>query len=183
MKSFKQYILTELFETPWSFNAKSRRAEGKWVTMVYNYTSRKPSRNSPKDRDWYEDIDVMFHFDPSLEHGGTTLGITLTDAWSVEFYRDSSSRTTGEGDASSVFATVLDALERFIKEYKPKTLWFVAEKSELDLKSGILHTGSRIRLYSSLIKRFASKFGYAYDSSVEGASSARSALFVLHRKG
>jgi len=42
----------------------------------------------------------------------------------VEFYRNNSQEVTGEGDAQRIFATVLDAIQKYIKKFKPQKLSF-----------------------------------------------------------
>jgi len=38
------------------------------------------------------------------------------DQWQVEFYRNNSQGITGKGDSQRVFATVLNAISKFIKK-------------------------------------------------------------------
>ena len=81
---------------------------------------------------------------------------TKEEAWSVEFYRNNSQEVTGEGDAQRVFATVLSAIQTFIKKYKPNKVFFAANKVD--------DTGhdspSRSRLYDSLVQRYAKSWGF-----------------------
>jgi len=81
---------------------------------------------------------------------------TKEEAWSVEFYRNNSQEVTGEGDAQRVFATVLSAIQTFIKKYKPNKVFFAANKVD--------DTGhdspSRARLYDSLVQRYAKDWGF-----------------------
>jgi hypothetical protein len=81
---------------------------------------------------------------------------TKEEAWSVEFYRNNSQEVTGEGDAQRVFATVLSAIQTFIKKYKPNKVYFAANKVD--------DTGhdspSRARLYDSLVQRYARAWGF-----------------------
>jgi GNAT superfamily N-acetyltransferase len=81
---------------------------------------------------------------------------TKEEAWSVEFYRNNSQEVTGEGDAQRVFATVLSAIQTFIKKYKPNKVFFAANKVD--------DTGhdspSRARLYDSLVQRYAKSWGF-----------------------
>ena len=78
------------------------------------------------------------------------------EAWSVEFYRNNSQEVTGEGDAQRVFATVLSAIQTFIKKYTPNKIIFAANKVD--------DTGhdsqSRARLYDSLVQRYAKSWGF-----------------------
>ena len=81
---------------------------------------------------------------------------TKEEAWSVEFYRNNSQEVTGEGDAQRVFATVLSAIQIFIKKYKPNKVIFAANKVD-DTGHDSL---SRARLYDSLVQRYAKAWGF-----------------------
>ena len=78
------------------------------------------------------------------------------EAWSVEFFRNNSQEVTGEGDAQRVFATVLSAIQTFIKKYKPNRVIFSASK---EVEPG-QNTQSRARLYDSLVQRYARTWGF-----------------------
>ena len=78
------------------------------------------------------------------------------EAWSVEFYRNNSQEVTGEGDAQRVFATVLSAIQTFIKKYAPNKIIFSASK---EVEPG-QNAQSRARLYDSLVQRYARSWGF-----------------------
>jgi hypothetical protein len=78
------------------------------------------------------------------------------EAWSVEFYRNDSQEITGEGDAQRIFATVLSAIQTFIKKYKPNRIIFSASK-EVEPGQKIQ---SRANLYDRLVQRYAKALGY-----------------------
>lgn len=78
------------------------------------------------------------------------------EAWSVEFYRNNSQEVTGEGDSQRVFATVLSAIQTFIKKYTPNRITFSASK-EVDQGQ---NAQSRARLYDSLVQRYARSWGF-----------------------
>jgi hypothetical protein len=78
------------------------------------------------------------------------------EAWSVEFFRNNSQEVTGEGDAQRVFATVLTAIQIFIKKYKPNRVIFSASKEVEDGQN----SQSRARLYDSLVQRYAKAWGF-----------------------
>jgi GNAT superfamily N-acetyltransferase len=91
---------------------------------------------------------------------GTNLSIMFNnegnDEWQVEFYRNNSQEVTGEGDAQRIFATVLNAIQKFIKKHKPQQLTFSATKDvEPDQNSE-----SRAKLYNRLVDRYATSWGY-----------------------
>jgi len=78
------------------------------------------------------------------------------EAWNVEFYRNNSQEVTGEGDQQRVFATVLGAIQTFIKKYKPNRVIFSASK---EVEPG-QNSESRARLYDSLVQRYARAWGF-----------------------
>jgi hypothetical protein len=74
----------------------------------------------------------------------------------VEFYRNNSQEVTGEGDAMRIFATVLTAIQKYIKKYKPAKLSFSASKQ---VEQG-QNAESRAKLYDRLVQRYARAWGY-----------------------
>ena len=91
---------------------------------------------------------------------GTNLSIMFNnegdDEWQVEFYRNNSQEVTGGGDAQRVFATVLNAIQKFIKKHKPQLLRFSASK---EVEPG-QNSQSRAKLYDRLVQRYANAWGY-----------------------
>lgn len=83
------------------------------------------------------------------------------DEWQVEFHRNNSQGITGEGDAQRIFATVLNAIQKFVKEHNPWRLIFSASKEDADIGS----TESRAKLYNRLVQRYAAAWGY--DNHIE----------------
>lgn len=107
----------------------------------------------------YGDVDALARL-----QDGTHLSIMFNredDEWQVEFYRNNSQDVTGEGDAQRVFATVLTAIQQFIEKEDPERIRFSATKED--------DTGnrneSRSSLYTRLVKRYASQWGYMVDTS------------------
>ena len=83
--------------------------------------------------------------------------------WSVEFYRNNSQEVTGEGDAQKIFATVLTAIQQFIKKENPGSISFSASK-EVDMDADNVekfNPESRAKLYNRLVQRYASSMGYS----------------------
>jgi GNAT superfamily N-acetyltransferase len=81
----------------------------------------------------------------------------------VEFHRNNSQEVTGEGDAQRIFATVLDAIQKYIKKYKPQKLSFSASKSvdmDADDNGAKFNPESRAKLYDRLVQRYARAWGY-----------------------
>ena len=100
---------------------------------------------------------------------GTNLSIMFShkdnNEWEVEFYRNNSQEVTGEGDAQRIFATVLNAMQKFIKKQKPLRLTFAASKVmdptiyyEPDEPQP--NPASRAKLYDRLVQRYAKAWGY-----------------------
>ena len=122
--------------------------------------------------DWedseYGDVDALATLDD-----GTHLSIMFNQEsghdgrrpshWSVEFYRNNSQEVTGEGDAQKVFATVLAAIQQFIKRKNPGSISFSASKEpEADMAQpgANVNPESRAKLYNRLVQRYASSMGY-----------------------
>jgi GNAT superfamily N-acetyltransferase len=83
----------------------------------------------------------------------------------VEFHRNNSQEVTGEGDAQRIFATVLNAIQKYIKKYKPSKLSFSASKATdptiyYEPGQPQPNTESRTKLYDRLIQRYARAWGY-----------------------
>lgn len=90
---------------------------------------------------------------------------TKEEAWSVEFFRNNSQEVTLEGDAYRVFATVLSAIQTFIKKYKPNKVFFAASKEtdEYPYEPGAPRPNpeSRAKLYDRMVQRYAKSWGYS----------------------
>jgi hypothetical protein len=74
------------------------------------------------------------------------------DGWEVVFDRDMKMDVTGLGDQFRIFATVIEALKKFIASKSPNTIRFGADKSA--------GKDSRAKLYDRMVKTFANKYGY-----------------------
>ena len=112
---------------------------------------------------------------------GTNLSIMFSkeymfgdeEDWHVEFWRNNSQEVTGEGDAQRVFATVLNAIQQFIKIEDPERIRFSASKDQ--------EADSRTNLYGSLVRRYANAWGYEVDSSEYGGSTVYN-LYKLYEQ-
>jgi|688.fasta_scaffold19920_6 uncharacterized protein YihD (DUF1040 family) len=135
--------------------------KGQKVDPTYNVneTFDKPyklrwSKGDHGDVDAYTKLDdgnyLSIMFNKGFSQG------TKEEAWSVEFFRNNSQEVTGEGDQQRVFATVLSAIQTFIKKYKPKRVFFSASKEVEDGQK----SQSRARLYDSLVQRYARAWGF-----------------------
>ena len=80
---------------------------------------------------------------------GWVFGFTVDDEASAPPNQEAAIKS----ETGRIFATALEAIRQLIKEYDPKTIRFSAEKDKNK-------KGSRVRLYDSLITRFAAQHGY-----------------------
>jgi hypothetical protein len=78
------------------------------------------------------------------------------DEWQVEFYRDTSQALTSQGDAQRIFATVINAVQKFVKKHKPQLVRFSATK---EVEPG-QNSQSRAKLYNRIVNRYANDWGY-----------------------
>lgn len=124
-------VLKELFNRPYRMDMEE----------VYNTTNLLRVESYGKTDDGRE-ILVEFRGEPMY-------GTDLMDI-EVSFSVDGKVSITDEGDAFRIFSTIVDQMELFEEEYEDRIsrLTFTAKGD------------TRSRLYSSLIKRFASKHNY-----------------------
>ena len=177
------------------FWKKNRGDERVWEAFDQPYKTK-------SEKSEYGDVDMLAKLPD-----GTNLSIMFSradlvdDIWGVEFYRNNSQEVTGEGDAQRIFATVLTAIQKFIKKYQPQTLFFTASK-EIDPSTYygpddvVPNPESRAKLYDRLVQRYAKVWGYRalrgdtgklvrYELTrlnqgvAEGLSEARNSLFAF----
>lgn len=121
-------------------------------TVPANEAFNQPYKTKSKKSE-FGDVDVLAKLPD-----GTNLSIMFThigdNEWIVEFHRNNSQEVTGEGDAQRIFATVLDAIQKFVKKYKPAVVTFTASKEEGQ------NSQSRVKLYDRLVQRYAGAMGY-----------------------
>jgi hypothetical protein len=86
--------------------------------------------------------------------------------WNISFYRNNSQEVTGEGDSQRVFATVLTAIQEFIKKEQPVNISFSASKETESGEESI----SRAKLYNRLVRRYAQAWGYNLQSHDNGSA-------------
>lgn len=81
-------------------------------------------------------------------------------SWDITFKRSGSVDVTGEGDQMKVFATVIDAVQQFIKKQDPEEFSFTADKASYGAEiADPKKMQSREKLYGRLVKKYFSK-GY-----------------------
>jgi hypothetical protein len=142
-------FIVEAFDKPYAFN---------WDSSYYgNYgiNVKLPDGNSLTISFYNEDKD--------------------NDVWHVAFARGYSQEVTGEGDAQRIFATVLHAIQQFIGKVHPEKLYFSASKK---VEPG-QNSESRAKLYSRMVKRYASSMGY---DSVTDDFGRDSVMYILNKK-
>jgi hypothetical protein len=67
----------------------------------------------------------------------------------LDFFRGGTDKVTGQGEAEQMFATVISVVQEYLaKIRKPDYITFEGKGK------------SRNKLYASLVKRYASQFGY-----------------------
>ena len=144
MKSFKTH-LAELFDKPFPIHLQREGTD----EAKYSYK-------------WMENGKEQFvvvYF--------ARLSTPTPDSWDCTFSRNGSTAMTGEGRAAQVFASVLDGFKRFLHRYKPKDVSFIAAKNEINAKTLSYTSGSRVKLYMALIKRYAEAHGYKLEGRKE----------------
>lgn len=137
MRSFSQYI-AEAFDKPYKYDLEKEDEE-----TYYGYFRTQDGSV----------IQVMFYGEEHPKH-------RFSYEWNIEFQRNGSQQLTGQGDAMRIFATVIKVIEDFLKQESPKYASFSALKEIEDQDMGRAEKLSREKLYSRLVKRFASKLGY-----------------------
>lgn len=95
------------------------------------------------------------------------------EEWHVDFWRSSSIGVTGEGDAFRIFATVMAAMQDFIKREKPRRIVFTASK---EVEPG-QNSESRTDLYQRMVDRYARAWGFKVDVGQSGPNT----VFTLTR--
>ena len=144
MKSFKTH-LAELFDKPFPIHLQREGTD----EAKYSYK-------------WMENGKEQFvvvYF--------ARLSTPTPDSWDCTFSRNGSTAMTGEGRAAQVFASVLDGFKRFLHRYKPEDVSFIAAKNEINAKTLSYTSGSRVKLYMALIKRYAEAHGYKLEGRKE----------------
>jgi hypothetical protein len=83
--------------------------------------------------------------------------------WDIEFSRNNNREVTGEGDEKRIFATVLVAIQQFVKKYKPNSITFSADTRPPPGPAGTrVNPQSRAKLYNTMVQRYASPAGYRF---------------------
>lgn len=147
MKTFEEYILTESLEKPFSWS---------WTYWNQDGSLFMATATAPTDRG----DSVVISFDQFMSND--PIDITFSrKAWDAtdDYYPMG---VNGRGEAFRIFATVLDVIKAFLKEYHKKTgspveyLTLSADKVGAGTTDA---AASRIKLYDRLIKKFGPRLG------------------------
>ena len=152
--SLGRYGAVQLRREAWDWYKEQQTQQP--VTEAFD----QPYRLKWEKSDYTDDVDALAKMDDggylSIMFNKGYNQATKEEAWSVEFFRNSSQEVTGEGDQQRVFATVLGAIQKFIKKYKPNNVIFAASKQ---VEAG-QNSASRARLYDRLVQRYATSWGF-----------------------
>jgi len=145
MKSFSQF--SEAFDSPYKIDMVS-----------YN------------DRDYKGKVKLKDGSMLVVRADRETIG-TDKYSWDISFQRSEKQSVTGEGDQMKVFATVIDAIQQFIKKQDPDEFSFIADKAVRNDDADPKELQSREKLYSRLVKKYFSK-GYKVEQDTNKLGTA-----------
>ena len=152
--SLGRYGVVQLRREAWDWDKEQQAQQP--VTEAFD----QPYKLKWEKSDYSSDVDALAKMDDggylSIMFNKGYNQATKEEAWSVEFYRNNSQEVTGEGDQQRVFATVLSAIQQFIKKYKPNNVIFAASKQ---VEAG-QNSASRAKLYDRLVQRYATSWGF-----------------------
>ena len=127
---------------------------------------------------WKKESGIFFYSFVSADGGKFDVEFLKLNSnemeYSLSFTKDDRYAATGEGDAPKVFATIFDIIKDFMKKADFEELSFEASKGV----SGKDSKG-RVRLYKTMVKRFAKKFGLT--AKVDD-SNPKATLFTLRKE-
>jgi len=163
---WKDYCWTELGKWPGPMHPGTAAAlENVYIKENFAEAFDQPYKTK-SEKSEHGDVDMLAKLPD-----GTNLSImfnrenNIDNNWVVEFYRNNSQEVTGEGDAQRIFATVLNAIQKFIKKYKPQNIAFSASKVTdptiyYEPDEPQPNPESRAKLYDRLVQRYAKSWGY-----------------------
>jgi len=147
MKSFKHYI-TELFEKPY-----------KWTLRDKHNRDTVPNLGTQDVRYYFKTDDgetMVVRFANNRREGKFRTHI--------DFFNDNSNSRfslTGKGGAMKIMSTVLDIIKDSIKKVDYDEIRFSAsKKGYTSSDDDKFTTTGRVKLYRTMVKRFAGKMGY-----------------------
>mgnify|MGYP003657693917 FL=1 len=147
MKSFNQYI-TELFERPY-----------KWTLRDKHSRDTVPNLGTQDVRYYFKTDDgetMVVRFANNKREGKFRTHI--------DFFNDNSNSRfslTGKGGAMKIMSTILDIIKDSIKNVDYDEIRFSAsKKGYTSSDDNKFATTGRVKLYRTMVKRFAGKMGY-----------------------
>ena len=147
MKSFNQYI-TELFERPY-----------KWTLRDKHSRDTVPNLGTQDVRYYFKTDDgetMVVRFANNKREGKFRTHI--------DFFNDNSNNRfslTGKGGAMKIMSTILDIIKDSIKNVDYDEIRFSAsKKGYTSSDDNKFATTGRVKLYRTMVKRFAGKMGY-----------------------
>ena len=177
MKSFKQYI-TELFEKPYTWKSVGKKHSREEILNSDEMTTsyRFKHRYGFKTDDGRKFVVEILHGKDIIDRKNTKV-IHKSIASFADESREVTTGVTDKGDAMRIFSTVIAILLDELKEYKPEMMKFFGDKH--DFRGDELKKTGRIKLYKSLVNRFAKKAGYNHTVKDYGGDDV---TFTLTRK-
>jgi hypothetical protein len=142
------------------------------------------------DRAYNEAFDTDVKWIDAFDNGDVKVFATKVDGAYIEltykkmtngdvyiaFSRGGRSGVTGEGNQNKIFGAVINHIQRFVAEAKPKRVVFSAFKPNTGAFGS--QDTTRSSLYRRMVQRFANQNGYDYDVEDTGNEDT----FILKRK-
>ena len=142
MKSFHTYI-AEAFESPFPFKTMK---DFQW-SIVYSYEY--PTGKS---------FDVIFKRETLEPTSPVELEFRVNGSTQVQ--------NTKVDVAMRVFASVLDATRRYVKNHAPDVISFIANKEGWDKNTREFVPNNRASLYKRMATKLSSSFGYTLTDTI-----------------
>lgn len=148
--SFTQFI-NEIFDKTYDFKKKANDKD----KTTYNFMTT--------DK---KNVKVVFS---RGEYQFDFISKNRMTGWDLFFDVDSNVDLTGGGDALAIMATVVEIVKDFIQKDNPKLIVFNADKDDK----------SRVKLYSTMVKKLSSKIKFSYN--IPNDSTSQYQDFILHK--
>lgn len=148
--SFTQFI-NEIFDKTYDFKKKANDKD----KTTYNFMTT--------DK---KNVKVVFS---RGEYQFDFISKNRMTGWDLFFDVDSNVDLTGGGDALAIMATVVEIVKDFVQKDNPKLIVFNADKDDK----------SRVKLYSTMVKKLSSKIKFSYNIPIDSTSQYQD--FILHK--
>ena len=150
MKSFHTYF-AEAFEAPFPFKGESQGQENWQGTKALVYSYEYPTGKS---------FDVIFKRDTMEPTSSVELEFRVNGSTQVQ--------NSTVDVAMRVFASVLDAAKRYLKNHAPDVIHFSASKDGWDKNTRDFVPNNRASLYKRMATKLSTNFGYALTKTING---------------